>query len=50
MSRIAQLSDLINQKNSLFQRAEIISGEKAIHMDRLEGTINIMKNRLQAAK
>lgn len=50
MSRIAQLSDLINQKNSLFQRAEIISGEKTIHMDRLEGTINIMKNRLQAAK
>ena len=49
LSRMVQLSDLIDQKNSLYSRSEIISSEGSIQMNRLEGTINVLKNRLSSA-
>lgn len=49
LSRMTQLADLIEQKNSLFSRAEAIGKDGSIHIDRLEGTINILKNRLSSA-
>lgn len=46
LSRITQLADLVNQKNALFSRAKAINGDGSIYMDRLEGTIDVLKNRL----
>lgn len=46
LSRITQLADLVNQKNALFSRAKAINGDGSIYIDRLEGTIDILKNRL----
>ena len=46
LGRITRLADLIDQKNSLFSRAEAISGDGSIYMDRLNGTIDILKNKL----
>lgn len=46
LGRITKLADLIDQKNSLFSRAEAISGDGSIYMDRLNGTIDILKNKL----
>ena len=46
LSRITQQADLVNQKNALFSRAKAINGNGSIYMERLEGTIDILKNRL----
>ena len=46
LSRITQQADLVNQKNALFSRAKAINGNGSIYIDRLEGTIDILKNRL----
>lgn len=49
LSRMTQLADLIEQKNALFSRAEAIGKDGSIYIDRLEGTINILKNRLSSS-
>ena len=46
MSRISQLADLINQKNTLYERAGAITASGTIYADRLNGMIDVMKNRL----
>lgn len=46
LSRMTRLADLIDQKNSLYNRAEAISPNGSIYVDRLEGTINILKSQL----
>lgn len=49
LSRMTRLADLIDQKNSLYDRAEAINGDGSIHMQRLDGQINVLKNRLSSA-
>lgn len=46
LSRITQLADLVNQKNALYDRAKAINGNGSIAIDRLNGTIDVLKNRL----
>lgn len=46
LGRITQLADLIDQKASLYNRAEAISGDGQIQIDRLNGTIDVLRNRL----
>ena len=50
LNRITQLSDLIDQNNSLYGRADAISPSGTILAERLNGTINILRNRLQSSK
>lgn len=49
LTRMTRLADLIEQKNALFSRAESIGSDGSIPMQRLEGSINILKNRLSSA-
>lgn len=46
MSRISQLADLVNQKNTLYERAGAITASGTIYADRLNGMIDVRKNRL----
>lgn len=46
LSRMTDLSNLIEQKNALFSRAEAITQDGTIYMDRLKGTINVQKTQL----
>lgn len=49
LSRITKLADLIDQKNSLYDRAGAISKDGSIYIDRLNGQINVLKNRLSSS-
>lgn len=49
LSRITKLADLIDQKNSLYDRSEAISKDGSIFIDRLEGQINVLKNQLSSS-
>ena len=49
LSRMTRLADLIDQKNALYSRAEAITQNGSIYMTRLEGTINVLKNRLSSS-
>lgn len=49
LTRMTMLADLIEQKNALFSRAEAIGADKTVQMDRLEGTINVLKTKLSSA-
>ena len=46
LSRITQIADQIDQKASLYNRAEAINGNGQIQIDRLNGTIDVLRNRL----
>lgn len=48
LSRMTRLADLIDQKNALYERADAISGDGSIQMQRLEGQINVLKNSLMS--
>jgi len=48
LSRMTKLADLIDQKNSLYDRAQAITKDGSIYMERLEGTINVLKNQLSS--
>lgn len=49
LSRMTQLSDLIKQKNSIYERAGAISPTGKIRTDLLEGQINILTTQLSSA-
>ena len=46
LSRMSQLSDLIEQKNTLYERAKAISQNGTLYADRLNGQIDVLKNQL----
>lgn len=46
LSRMSELSDLIDQKNALYERAKAISASGSIYTDRLNGQIDVLKIRL----
>ena len=46
LSRMSQLADLIDQKNSLYDRAQAIARNKTFYTDRLNGQINVLTNQL----
>ncbi len=46
MSRMSQLADLIEQKNALYERAKAISNNGSIFADRLNGSIDVLKNKI----
>lgn len=46
---MTDLANLIEQKNALFSRAEAITQDGSIYMERLEGTINVLKTQLASA-
>lgn len=46
LSRMSQLSDLIEQKNTLYDRAQAISKNKTLYVDRLNGQIDVLKNQI----
>lgn len=48
LSRMTQLADLIDQKNSLYNRTTAINNDGSIYLTRLEGQINILKNGLSS--
>ena len=49
LSRITKLADQIDQKNSLYDRAQAISKDGSIYIDRLNGQINVLKNQLSSS-
>ena len=50
LSRMSQLADLIDQKNAIYKRSEAITQEGSVLVDRLEGQINILSNKLISSK
>lgn len=48
LSRMTKLADQIDQKNSLYDRANAIRKDGSIYMERLEGQINVLKNQLSS--
>ena len=46
LSRMSQLSDLVEQKHTLYDRAKAISNDNTIHVNRLNGQIDVLKNQL----
>lgn len=46
LSRMSQLSDLIEQKNTLYERAKAISKNGTLYADRLNGQIDVLKNQI----
>ena len=50
LSRMADLANMLQQKNAVYKRAEAINADGSIYMDRLEGQINIMTNRILSSK
>lgn len=49
LSRMTRLADMIDQKNTLYDRAEAINRDGSIYMQRLEGQINVLKNQLTSS-
>lgn len=49
LSRIANLANLVDQKNALYERAQVIGSNGKMAAERLNGQINILANRLSAA-
>lgn len=49
MSRISQLADLIDQKNTLYERAGAITSSGTIYAQRLNGAIDVLKNKLSSS-
>lgn len=48
MTRISALADLVNQKNTLYERAGAINANGSIYIDRLNGAIDVLKNKLSS--
>ena len=48
LSRISQLSDLVEQKNALYERAKAISKSGTFYADRLNGAIDVLTNQLKS--
>lgn len=48
LSRMSELSDLIEQKNTLYDRAKAISAGGTFYTDRLNGQINVLKTQLMS--
>ena len=48
-SRIASVADLIEQKKTLFKRAEAITSDGSLATDRLSGAIDLLTTRLSSA-
>lgn len=46
LSRMSQLADLIEQKNALYERAKALNADGSIFMDRLNGQIDVVKNKI----
>ncbi len=46
LSRMSQLADLIDQKNTLYDRAKAITQNGSIYVDRLNGQIDVIKNQI----
>lgn len=46
LSRMSQLADMIEQKNTLYERAKAISKNGTLYADRLNGQINVLKNQI----
>ena len=46
LSRMSQLADLIDQKNTIYNRAEAISKSGTFYADRLNGMIDVVKNQI----
>lgn len=46
LSRMSQLADLIDQKNTLYDRAAAITKNKTLYTDRLNGQINVLTNQI----
>lgn len=48
MSRISELADMLQQKNTLYERAGAINANGSIYIDRLNGAIDVMKNKIMS--
>ena len=48
LSRMSELSDLVEQKNALYDRAKAISSSGTFYTDRLNGQINVLKTQLMS--
>ena len=49
ISRITGIAEIVNQKKSLYDRSKAISGDGSIPAQRLEGMIDVLKNRLSSS-
>lgn len=49
ISRVTELADLVNQKNTLYERAQIISEAGTINSDSVDGVIDVLKNKLSSS-
>ena len=46
LSRMSQLADLIDQKNTLYERAKAFTRNGTLYTDRLNGQINVLTTQL----
>lgn len=49
LSRMAQLADLIDQKNALYDRAKALSSTGTLYTDRLNGELDVMKTKIMSS-
>ena len=49
ISRITGIAEIVNQKKSIYDRSKAISGDGSIPAQRLEGMIDVLKNRLSSS-
>lgn len=49
LRKISMVAEMVNRKNALYDRAAAISPDGTIPMQRLEGSIDILKNRLYSS-
>lgn len=49
LSRITELADMVNQKNAMYSRARAIDMDGTLSMERLNGQIDILRNRLMSS-
>lgn len=49
LQRITEIADLVDQKNSLYERASAIAADGSVYTEKLSGHINILQNRLMSS-
>ena len=50
MSRIRELAEIVEENKALFKRAEALSKDGLLYADRLDGEIDILKNKLLSSR
>ena len=50
MGKVTQMADVVNQRNSLYERAQAINANGTLPVDKISGTINIQQSNITSPK